>query len=405
MNDTLQSSDARPGLAGFPPGVAACFLWVYVAEFLPVGVVTPYLQLFLKHAGFADKDIGLLQGAMGMMTMLAPPLWGYVSDRLGRPRLVIGVAVLATIPAFVLLWLAGSSLTAAIAAIMVYGFFREPILALTDGLTMRYIHLRGGDYGFVRSFGSAAFIAGVLAMMCLDVEKIADVRGLLMIAIVVGMGLHALSLLSLPPVHAAGTRVKYRPDLRVLLQRGFVLLTLAAVMGRISMTGYYYYFTLYLKESLHVEQTGWLWIIGPISEIPMIFFSGRLMKRFGVRGLFGLSLVGTAVRLWGFGSATAAWQIIPLQLLHSLSFGAFFTASVAYISRLVAPEMKSSAQSMFAGIAYGMGSLIGGALGGALVHALGYAGLYYTFAGVAVLGVIVLLFVPKAPQAAVASSQ
>ncbi|MCE5279598.1 MAG: MFS transporter [Planctomycetaceae bacterium] len=395
MSERLQHE--RPGLAGFPPGVAACFVWVYVAEFLPVGVVAPYLQVFLKNAGFSKENIGLIQGALGMTTMLAPPLWGYFSDRLGRPRLALSVAVLASIPAFGLVWLAGGSLWAVMAAIVVYGLFREPIIALTDGLTLRYIHLRGGDYGFVRSFGSLAFIVAVGAMELLGVSRPGDVRPLIAAAFMIGLAHQALSLLSLPPVHAGGASIRYRPDLRVLLQRGFVLLTLAAVLSRVAMMSYYYFFTLFVKESLHFPHAGWLWAIGPVSEIPMIFFSGRLMKRFGVRGLFALSLVGTIVRLLGYGAATAWWQIIPLQLLHSLSFGAFFTASVTYVSRLVAPEMKTSAQTVFAGIAYGVGSLIGGALGGAVVQAWGYAGLYRTFAGVAALGLVVLLFVPRAP--------
>ena len=128
----------------------------------------------------------------------------------------------------------------------------------------------------------------------------------------------------------------------------------------------------------------------------MIYFSGRLMKRIGVRGLFALGLAGCAVRLLGFSMVTNIWQVLPLQLLHALTFGAFFTASVTYVSRLVPAEMKSSAQTTFSALGMGLGSLVGGIVGGLVVRHYGYSWLYGSFAGVAVLGLGVLCFVPRA---------
>lgn len=382
----------------FSRGMWFRFTLAYAALFLPFSVATPYLQVLLRCRGYGRDQIGLIVGCFEAMAVLAPPLWGYVADRLHRPKCVLAISIVGAAPAF-LLFGAVSGVIAGLAVAVLFGLFYRPLIPLTDGLTFRYINTHGGDYGSVRVGGSVGFICWIVMLEVLGMAKSTS-GGMILIAMAVASVLQLASLALLPPdpgkpeshETAKGT---HTAGLKLFTQRTFVIFTLCALLGRIAMMAYYGFFSLYLKEVHGFSKAGYIWFLGPLSEIPVIFFSRRIMDRIGVRNLFALGLLGCTVRLAGFGLAPSIWFVLPLQFLHSLTFGAYHTASVTYVSQLVPKTMQSTAQTIFAAITIGAGGLLGGAIGGAIAEHAGYTCLYLSFAGVALLALVLLLvFVP-----------
>ena len=209
-----QHSDA------FPPGMAARFFLVYAALFVPFAVATPFLQVLLKERGFSEGDIGLIQGILEVMAVLAPPLWGYFSDRTHARRVILAVVVVCMVPSFLLFGLVATLLPALMAAIL-FGLFSRPLIPLTDGLTFRHIHDHGGDYGRVRIGGSVAFMVTVVSLEWLGVSRAGGGRLILGAMAVAGL-LQLLSVLALPrdesPLSAARTVVPRKNDLRLFLK-------------------------------------------------------------------------------------------------------------------------------------------------------------------------------------------
>jgi PPP family 3-phenylpropionic acid transporter len=178
---------------------------------------------------------------------------------------------------------------------------------------------------------------------------------------------------------------------RDLCRPAFLCFTFCAFLGRFAMMSYYGFFTLYLATVHGVEKAGLIWLLGPLSEIPVIFFSRRIMARTGVRNLFALGLLGAALRLVGFALAPSLWVLVPLQFLHSLTFGAYHCSTVTYVSRAVPPRLQSTAQTLFAAVTQGLGSMLGGAVGGLLARHFGFRALYGTFGGLAAASLLLLL--------------
>ena len=58
----------------------------YFALFSVFGVITPYFQKLLDIQGFSKQDIGFIFAAFETVGILAPPLWGWLSDH-SRGRL------------------------------------------------------------------------------------------------------------------------------------------------------------------------------------------------------------------------------------------------------------------------------------------------------------------------------
>ena len=377
------------------------FTLLYAALFLPFAIVTPYLQILLRIQGFSREHIGLILGVLEVMGVAAPPVLGYLADASGKPRIALLITALGSMVWFLLFGVT-HTIAAALVIAVLFGFFYRTLIPLTDGFTFRYISLHGGDYGMIRVGGSVAFVALIVVLEGLGIGETRS-GSIILGAMVAAGAIHLISIWFLPTdraVSAPGSQTsRPRPDFSIFLSRTFILFTISAFLGRVAMMSYYGFFSLFLREEIGFAQAGYIWMLGPLSEIPVIYFSTRIMKRTGVRGLFALGLAGAAVRLIGFSLVSTVAQIVPLQVLHALTFGAFHTASVTYVSSLVPPRMKGSAQTLFAGLTVGLGGIIGGVLGGYVAEQYGFAVLYRIFGCIALAGLVLFLFaVPQIPQ-------
>ncbi len=378
------------------------FALAYLGSFLPFAIVTVRLQSLLTGNGFAEDQRGVVLGSVEMLAALAPPLWGYVSDRLHRPRLVLLIAALGSIPLFLLFGLA-HTLPVALLVAVAFGLFFRPQIPLLDGLTFHYINHRGGNYGVVRVGGSVGFIA-ILLLLTVAAPGSGGAIGVILPAFALAAGVQVAALFALPSDRQMESprerREHPRPELRRFLGRAFLLVTLAAFLGRMAMVSYYHFFTNFVEETLGYDRPGLIWALGPVWEIPVIFFSAWIMRRIGVRTLFAIGLAGVAIRLVGFALATEVWHAAALQPLHALTFGAYHVASVTYVSRLFPAHMKSTAMTVFAALTVGAGGLVGGAVCGSIAHAYGYATMYAAAAGIGAAGLLVLvLLVPPTAKA------
>jgi len=139
-NDTRSSGDpagARPMSAergGRRLAVAVIFTTILI-DFLGYSILIPVLPSFAeKNLGVGAFGIGLITALYALGLVLFLPLWGWVSDRIGR-RPVILVSLLGTAVSFVLLAVS-HSLGAALFARFLGGFFGASVgsaqAAMTD---------------------------------------------------------------------------------------------------------------------------------------------------------------------------------------------------------------------------------------------------------------------------------
>ncbi len=383
------------------------FFLAYMALFAPFAILTPYLQQLLHIYGFRHDQIGYILGAVELTAVLAPPAWGLLSDRLGAPRGVLAMTILLALPAFLLLT-PGLSTPAAVLVAFLFGFFGKPSIPLTDGMAFAYFQRLGGDYGHVRIGGTISFI-----LCCLVFERYVRISDdptgqRIIITFAVLLAVQALSLLLLPraptrlarPEAAApaGSRTPagVHDALRLFLQPGFIAFIIAGFLARFAMMSYYSFFSRYLNEVYGFKNVGYIWLLGSVCEFPLIFWSRNIMARIGIRNLFVLGLLGTVVRLLGFGCQGSLWTVVAMQPLHMLTFGAFHCSSVTYVSRSFPNRLQGSAQGIYYAVTVGLGSFLGSAAGGVVLEHFGYVAMYLAFAAVAAAAlVIAILFVPK----------
>src|SRR3990172_11632892 len=71
------------------PSVLIMFLTVFI-DLIGFGIVVPLVPLFSKHFGAHGFTIGVIIASFSAMQFVFAPIWGRLSDRIGRRPVLLG---------------------------------------------------------------------------------------------------------------------------------------------------------------------------------------------------------------------------------------------------------------------------------------------------------------------------
>ena len=98
----------RSGRPPLPPGFAT--IWTTVAlDLVGFGIILPVLPLYAERFGASPTTVGLLLASFSVAQLLFAPVWGSVSDRIGRKPVLV-LSLVGTAVGSLLTGLAGSLL-------------------------------------------------------------------------------------------------------------------------------------------------------------------------------------------------------------------------------------------------------------------------------------------------------
>ncbi|QSQ27305.1 MFS transporter [Pyxidicoccus parkwayensis] len=347
---------ARVSLAGF-----------YFLYYATVGIVLPFMPAYLKSLSLSATRVGLLLSIGPLVSLLAPPVWGYLADRTGRAaRVLTGLACGATL-AFSLL-LVARSFPALVATLVTYAAFVSSFPPLIDSLAMHHVARTGHSYAHLRLFGSLGFIASSVAfgLWVTRVDHTLVVAPLVLLSLIIPWTL-TLRDTAAPgprPHPLAGLRLLRHVDLRWLLAATSLhWLACAPYHGSLSI----HVMALGLSPAVVGLTAG----AGVLAEVVVMALYPRLAGGLAPRHVLGFAFAMSALRWGGMALTSSAGVMLALAPLHGLTFGAFYVACVAFLARRVPPELRASGQALFAAVTFGVGGLVGYATSGAVYDWLG----------------------------------
>jgi PPP family 3-phenylpropionic acid transporter len=188
------------------------------------------------------------------------------------------------------------------------------------------------------------------------------------------------------PVSAAPPSRPFWAGMRFLLadQRWLIFLLIAFLSGA-GLSVVTNFLFLYMEELNASRQVmGLALLMATISEIPVLFFSGKMLRRWGPRGLLLVSLAAYVLRAYAYAAASAPWQVLIIQLFHGLTFSTMWVAGVSLAQEIAPPGLGATAQGLFSSTVMGFGGITGALVGGLLLQYFGGAGMYF-WSGTAVL--------------------
>ena len=306
--------------------LAILFVIVFV-DLLGFGMVIPVMPLYAKQLGAPEAWTGLLSTGYSAMQFLFAPLWGRLSDRLGR-RPVLLVSIFMTSAAFLLYGLAGSFPVllasrlfagAATANIAIARAFVADVTAAED---------RAKGMGIIGAAFGLGFVLGPAIGSALSHVSLAW-PGLAAAALALANGVAAFFVLPEPEerqARDAAVRSRFHAFFREMGRPGIrrvILIYFLAVLAFSAMEATYA-FLVKERYELSDRSVGLLFAyIGVIVVVVQGGLIGRLTRRFGEKALLVAGLALQAVALGALPFAAGVGGLLaataPLALGSGLS--------------------------------------------------------------------------------------
>lgn len=360
----------------------------YFFYFAALGVLVPYWGLYLKSLGFNAVAIGQLMAIPMATKFIAPFVWGWLGDHLGRRMAIVRLGALLTTLIFVaVFWLQGFWELGL--AMVLFSFFWNAVLPQFEAVVLCYLGKAVSRYAQIRVWGSIGFIVTVVVLgMAVDLRGPAAVLPVL-------LSIYALlwgaSLLIADP--ATSPHPVDQPGILSVLRKPAVLAFLIACFLLQAGHGAYYGFYSIYMETLGYSKTliGQLWALGVIAEVAVFLVMHRLLLRLGARNVLMISLLLAALRWYLIGNfADSLVLLFFAQTLHAATFGTFHAAAIHLVHHYFTGRHQGRGQALYSSLSFGLGGALGTVSSGFLWEGAGPTVVFNLSVAVSLLGLLIV---------------
>ncbi len=355
-------------------------------------VLLPFLAIFYKAQGLTGAQIGLLAAISPIISFFGAPLWTGAADASHRHKLVTMVSMLGVVGiCFIIPGIA--SFGGLLLLISLYAFFGAPTASLVDSAVLTMLGERKERYGRIRLWGTIGY--GIIAPFAGNLIGRLGLKWAFWGYAILMLG--GFLIVTQIPFRQSRSEGSFRGGMRVLFANRpwmlFLVMVFIAGIGNATINNYLFVY----MQSLGASNTlmGFALTVSTLSEIPAMFFSDRLLRRFGARGMLIIAMTTIGLRLICYSLTTQPWVVLVIQLCHGLTFAAIYTAGVHFADQVAPPGMKATTQGMFSGTLMGFGAAAGGLLGGILLDSFTPGGMYGITGALVLVGLVAFLLVER----------
>ncbi len=336
----------------------------YFVSFCAVGLILPYLPPYLRGLGFNGTQVGIAVAVAPALSMIAPPLWGFLADRLRRPARVLRIVSVGATAGFAPL-LGVRGFPAVVGALGLYAAFWSAISGLADAVANAEVRRSGGSYARLRIWGSLGFVAASTAFG-VHLERGGAVADVLPAALG-ALGATAVAARLLPDAEGGAAVPTFGDARRLLDDRAFLAFLGAGLLHWAALAPFHLFYALHL-EGLGAAPR-WVPIgllLGIAAEVAVFWTFPALARRVRLYPLLAASFAASFLRWLVTATTTSGELAAVMQLFHALSFGLFFVASIAHLERTVPAPLRATGRSLYGAIVFGAGGVLGSTLAGPL---------------------------------------
>ncbi|PKI18000.1 MFS transporter [Colwellia sp. 12G3] len=370
----------------------------YFFYFALLGLISPYLAIFLDGQGFSSRQVGEILAIITATKIVAPSLWATLADKTGKPLLIIRLGALLALISFSLLY--WFTLYWPITfCLALFTLFWTAILPQLEVHTLNSIKQSSKIYARIRLWGSLGFI--VLAVVAGEAMSALGYQVFTTLGVItlVCLFISTLLLTAREPVKSVKQNASEPAPIFEKIRDGrFICFFVAGLLLQISFAPYYGFFALFLRDLEYSGLAVGLFIsLGVVAEVIAFIYMGTLFKHFSLNALLVFSLGITAIRwfLIPVVADSVAWLAI-IQLGHAASFAIYHSASMKFISSHFTKVQQSRGQGIYLGGVYGVGGAIGAYLTGVLwLDGQGASNTFMMAGASALLGAIIMVFTKR----------
>ena len=360
-----------------------------------VSAISPYTQLLLRNKGYSHSLVGVIVAIGQVASIFFPVLFGMLSDRTRKTRLLFVLLALGTAVAFVPTALSGSVAVTIVCFFVASALFWS-INPMNDGYENRVLGGDSSKYGVVRAMGTLGYLVCLVVFALTGFPVETDNRSIALCTVVT-LSVFCFMVLFAPKdepksVEPQGNEGRFFSF--DWFSSKFYLMMFVVALTRIAEAVIDKLLSSYMTEDLNLGGRFALFVaLGAASEFVMMVVGGRLMQKSKVSayGLIVMSAIGMIVRLliYRFFPTIAAFTVA--QLLHSFTFGALHIGVSKFVAQNVNESHYSLAMSFYWAIATNLPEMIGVLAGGFVIDIFGYGTLFASYVVFPVLALVICL--------------
>jgi PPP family 3-phenylpropionic acid transporter len=347
-----------------------------------------YIPLYFMDQGFSAHQIGIIYSTGPFISIFANLLMGMASDKFQTIRKLMTLLLFGQLAMLSLLFPVHHFGLICLVMTAFY-FFQTPMNPLSDSLILLASQHIKTPYALIRIFGSLGFAvsAYLFGQILKEIGSVWTLPiGLCTITITI-----LLSFL-LKDYRGSTRKIEFSGFLKLLRKPEvlffFFIILLVSISHRMNES----FLAVALRQMGATDsQVGLAWLFSAVSEIPVLFLMGKYGHKFKELPLLVFACLMYMLRFWLASELDNPVAVLSTQLMHSVSFGIYFSTALRYLSNLIPDEYRSSGQAVYAVVWSGLAGLISGTVGGFIFEHYGRSAFYQIGAALALLSAILFL--------------
>lgn len=337
-----------------------------------------YRTVFLQSLGVSVGRIGIISSLSTIANIVAPPIWGAISDKIRSPRicfvLCLGLSALLMAAVPFASQIGAPMYFLMIACLSLASLFTGPANNMIELWLVRVDNSGIGiSYGSVRLWASIGYaVMGILYTRILTVLPVSSVY-LLYFLFALPAILLALSLPDPGGVEAArAPKIRFRDmPFQHIFNYWIVIYLLYTVINTVPSNWKITYFVYMLNDYGYSSISfGIFMFLSAACEVPALIISKRFIARFGlIKTMFfciGASIVETL--FYAFG--TSIVHVYIGQIIKGVALGMSMACQMQLIYRLSHKGLETTTQAVIGSVG-SVATIVVAAFGGYALEALG----------------------------------
>jgi PPP family 3-phenylpropionic acid transporter len=368
---------------------------LYFLVFCCTAAWLPIFADYLKAHGLTGIKIGIILSITPLMMFLVQPFYGMLADRLGYRKCLLLSSVLTSVIYIFYLFKGGFVYLFIITIFM--ALFYNSIQPLLDSLSLNLVQNNPSfSYGTLRIAGAAGWaFTGIVAGYFIDKVNTSVIFAISAIS----MLLTFFFSFSLKPDKAKRSLdggQSFANIKEVFASKILIFLLICVFLISAGATTIWNFYSIYMKENgASASLVGYGVSFQGLCELPLFYFSARIIRKFGINTTLLITVFATAIRLFLYSVVKNPHVAIAIETLHGLSWSLFWVVCVEYVNMLVPEAWRATGQSLLYAAYYGAGAIAGNLWTGFLYDTkMKIAEIFLLNAGiVSIVGLCMLIFI------------
>lgn len=322
----------------------------YLMYYIAMGVYFPFIGLYFeKELGFTGKQIGTILGMGPIIMMFSLPLFGMISDKLKRPKLIILLLIImASILSFSIQYY--NSFTRVLLVILFFELFKGPIGHLNDSITIKLTDKYNLNYSGIRTWGSIGFVVGsVVIGFVVRNTGFSSIFPFVTLFLI----LSGSFVLSYPIVEYEKESIKLTTDLPSLVRnKNYICIVLIACLTFVMSDVQNAYNGIFISSlGGSVKQVGYATIFTVFFELVLMKYNKKLLNRFGIKKVLLTAVLALFLRYIISYFSVNIWMFYIAISMHGLSVALVLPTVLVYMYSIVPKKMNATAITIYGSIA------------------------------------------------------